>query len=173
MSDNSDSENIADSVVSNRTMNIVVSLALMAVSTIVMISSYMLGAGWAKNLGPDSGYFPFYVALIMFGASAVTFVQHLLARRPDGEGSFIAGGELKMVLQVLIPMAIFVVLSVYIGIYIPTFLFISFFMIWHGRYPLYKTIPIAIAVPIMLFVIFEIWFLVPLPKGPFEAWLGY
>ncbi len=173
MAESSENENPLDSVVTNRTMNIVVALALMAVAAVVMIDSYLLGAGWAKNVGPDSGYFPFYVALIMFCASGVTLVQNLLSRRADGGGSFIAHGEMIMVLQVLIPMTIFVILSIYIGIYISMALFIGFFMTWHGRYPFYKTIPVAVAVPIVLFIVFEIWFLVPLPKGPFEAWLGY
>jgi putative tricarboxylic transport membrane protein len=166
-------ENPFGGVVSNRTMNLAVSLALMAVASVVMVASYRLGAGWAKDVGPDSGYFPFYVALFMFIASGATLAQNLFSRQPDGGGSFIAYGELVMVLQVLIPMTIFVILSIYIGIYISTFLFIGFFMTWHGRYPLYKTIPIAFLVPVALFIIFEIWFLVPLPKGPFEAWLGY
>jgi putative tricarboxylic transport membrane protein len=173
MAEGSKNENPLSGVVSNRTMNLVVSLALMVIASVVMIASYRLGAGWAKDVGPDSGYFPFYVALIMFTTSGVTLLQHLLSRRPDGEGSFIERGELVMVLQVLVPMTIFVVLSIYIGIYISMALFIGFFMMWHGRYPVYKTIPVALAVPVVLFVIFEVWFLVPLPKGPFEAWLGY
>ncbi len=65
--------------------------------------------------------------------------------------AFVERGQLKMVLQVLIPMTVFVVLSIYIGIYISTFLFIGFFMIWHGRYPLYKTLPVAVLVPIAAF----------------------
>ena len=161
-----------NSVASNRTMNIIVALALMAVGVVVMVSSDRLGAGWAKDVGPDSGYFPFYVALLLFLASGVTLVQNLLQRNDHG-GSFIERGELKMLLQVLVPMSIFVVLSIYIGIYISTFLFIGFFMTWHGRYPIHKTIAVAVLVPIVLFVIFEIWFLVPLPKGPLEHWLGY
>jgi putative tricarboxylic transport membrane protein len=173
MAEGSSNEDPVAGVVSNRTMNLAVSLTLMAVASVVMISSYRLGAGWAKDVGPDSGYFPFYISLIMFVTSAATLLQHLLSRRPDGKGSFIARGELVMVLQVLIPMTIFVVLSIYIGIYISMTLFIGFFMMWHGRYPIYKTIPVALAVPVALFVIFEVWFLVPLPKGAFEAWLGY
>jgi putative tricarboxylic transport membrane protein len=173
MAEGSENENPLSGVISNRTMNLVVSLALMVIASVVMVASYRLGAGWAKDVGPDSGYFPFYVALIMFITSGATLFQHLLSRRPDGEGSFIARGELVMVLQVLVPMTIFVVLSIYIGIYISMALFIGFFMMWHGRYPVYKTIPVALAVPVVLFVIFEVWFLVPLPKGPFEAWLGY
>jgi len=171
MDDGLNNEDPLGGVVSNRTMNVAVALALMVVASVVMISSYRLGAGWAKDVGPDSGYFPFYVALIMLVTSSATLVQHL--RRSDGEGAFIGRGELIMVLQVLIPMSIFVVLSIYIGIYISMMLFIGFFMLWHGRYPLYKTVPVVIVVPVVLFVVFEIWFLVPLPKGPFEAWLGY
>ncbi len=162
-----------DSVVSNRTMNIVVAVALMAVASVVMVSSYQLGAGWAKDVGPDSGYFPFYVALIMFASSAVTLVRSVLERGPDGGGSFVARPQLIRVLQVLGPMTVFVVLAIYIGIYISTFLFMTFFMMWHGRFSVYKSVAVAILVPIVLFLVFEVWFLVPLPKGPVEAWLGY
>jgi putative tricarboxylic transport membrane protein len=173
MAEGSDNESSLGGIVTNRTMNIAVALALMIVATVVMISSYRLGAGWAKNVGPDSGYFPFYVALIMFVTASVTLLQSLLRQSAEGARGFVARDELIMVLQVLIPTIIFVVLSIYIGIYISMALFIGFFMMWHGRYPAYKAIPLAVAVPIALFVIFEIWFLVPLPKGPFEHWLGY
>jgi putative tricarboxylic transport membrane protein len=161
------------SVMSRRSMNIAVAVALMVVAAIVMVTSYRLGAGWAKDVGPDSGYFPFYIALIMFVSSGVTLIQNLVGASREAGGSFIARDQLIRVLQVLVPMTVFVVLSTYIGIYISTFLFMSFFMMWHGRYPIYKTVPVAIAVPIVLFIVFEVWFLVPLPKGPFEAWLGY
>jgi len=166
-------EDPLDGVVSNRTMNIVVALALMTVALVVMIASYRLGAGWEKNVGPASGYFPFYVALIMLITSGATLAQQFIRRGGGDGGSFIEHHEMIMVLQVLIPMSIFVVLTIYIGIYISMALFIGFFMTWHGRYPLYKTVPVSLAVPVVLFVVFEIWFLVPLPKGPFEAWLGY
>lgn len=169
----SDDEDIDGGVVSNRIMNIAIALVLMVVALVVMIASYRLGAGWAPDVGPDSGYFPFYVSLFLFIASSVTMVQHVLALRSDGRGSFIARHELIMVLQVLIPMTVFVVLSIYIGIYISMILFIGFFMMWLGKYSLIKTIPVALSVPVVLFVVFEMWFLVPLPKGPIEAWLGF
>ncbi|MEP7031259.1 MAG: tripartite tricarboxylate transporter TctB family protein [Pseudolabrys sp.] len=171
MAEGSDNEDSANAVVSNRVMNMAVAVALMAVALVILISSYRLGAGWAKDVGPDSGYFPFYIALFLLIASGVIFVQSLMSR--SAGGGFIAGSELRMMLSVLIPMSIFVVLSIYIGIYISTFMFICFFMMWLGKYPLFKTVPIAIVVPIVMFVVFEMWFLVPLPKGPFEAWLGY
>jgi putative tricarboxylic transport membrane protein len=173
MTEGSDNQETARGVISNRAVNIGVALALMAVATVVMVSSYRLGAGWAPYIGPDSGYFPFYVALIMFISSGVTLLQHLFQHRADRGGSFVGRHELIRMLQVLIPTAIFTVLTIYIGIYISTVLFIGFFMMWMGKYPLYKTVPVALAIPVLLFIVFEIWFLIPLPKGPFEAWLGY
>ncbi|HZD89069.1 MAG TPA: tripartite tricarboxylate transporter TctB family protein [Pseudolabrys sp.] len=172
MSHGSSSDDQSGSVVSNRTMEMVVAGAMMVVGMIVMVASYRLGAGWSSNVGPESGYFPFYVSLIMFLASGVTLVQQFMKREEDS-GSFISHGGLIMVMKVLIPLIVFVVLTIYIGIYISMALFIGFFMMWVGRYPWYKVVPVAIACPIIFFVLFEIWFLVPLPKGPFEAWLGY
>jgi putative tricarboxylic transport membrane protein len=162
-----------DSVVSNRTMNMAVAVGLMLVAAVVMLSCYRLGAGWEKNVGPQSGYFPFYVALFMFVSSGATLLQNVFSHRRERGDSFFSRGEMNMVLHFLIPIIIFVVLALYIGIYISTFLFITYFMMWHGRYSLYQTLPVAVVVPIVLFVVFEIWFLVPLPKGPVEAWLGF
>jgi hypothetical protein len=77
------------------------------------------------------------------------------------------------VLQVLVPAAIFVFLIGYIGIYVAAALYIGFFMAWLGRYSPAWIVPVAVLVPLVFFVLFEIWFLVPLPKGPVEGWLGY
>ena len=45
-------------------------------------------------------------------------------------------------------------------------------MHWLGRYPWRLTLIIAIGVPLLTYFMFEKWFLVPLPKGPIEEWLG-
>ena len=68
---------------------------------------------------------------------------------------------------------VYVVLIGYLGIYVASAIFIAFFMYWLGKYPIHRIAPIAVLVPLMLFMMFEVWFLVPLPKGPFELWLGY
>jgi putative tricarboxylic transport membrane protein len=173
MSESPDDQETGRGVVSNRAMNMAVALALMVVAAVVMVASYSLGAGWAPNVGPDSGYFPFYVALIMFLSSGITVLQQLFRRSADKGGTFVGRHELIRLLQVLIPTAIFTIVTIYIGIYISMAVFIGFFMMWLGKYPLHKTMPVALAIPVLLFIVFEVWFLVPLPKGPFEAWLGY
>lgn len=160
-----------EQTVSTRAMELVVAGLLMAIAVIVMWDSWRIGARWASD-GPQSGYFPFYIGLLLFLSSAVTFVINIVASAPD-YSNFVDRSQLKLVLQVLIPTAVFVLLIGFIGIYLAGGLFIAFFMWWLGGYPIYKIAPVAILVPLALFVMFEIWFLVPLPKGPVEAALGF
>jgi hypothetical protein len=157
--------------VSTRTVEIVTALLLIAVAGIVMWDSRRIGASWAAD-GPEAGYFPFYVGLILFLASVGNLVKAFRAVDTAGE-SFVGRGQLKLVLQVLVPAAIFVFLIGYIGIYVAAALYIGFFMAWLGRYSPAWIVPVAMLVPLVFFLLFEIWFLVPLPKGPVEGWLGY
>ncbi|HMG51519.1 MAG TPA: tripartite tricarboxylate transporter TctB family protein [Inquilinus sp.] len=160
-----------EGTVSIRTMEIAVAALLMIIAMVVMVDSLRVGIGWAYD-GPESGYFPFYVGLALFLASACTVLVNLFARVPN-PGSFVGRSQLKLVLKVLIPTIVFVALIGFIGLYGAAALFIAFFMRWLGKYPVAKIVPVAILVPVALFLMFEIWFLVPLPKGPLETMLGY
>jgi hypothetical protein len=46
-------------------------------------------------------------------------------------------------------------------------------MLVFGRYGLIATVVVSAAVPTLTFLMFEMWFLVPLPKGPIENMLGF
>lgn len=157
--------------VSNRAVEIVVALFLMVVATLVMADSWRIGAGWSPS-GPESGYFPFYVGALMFVSSAVTLIANIVTKTPD-LSNFVERSQFRLVLQVLIPAAAFVIAIGFLGLYVASALFIGFFMWWLGKYPIVKILPVAIPVPILLFLMFEEWFLVPLPKGPLERLLGY
>jgi hypothetical protein len=85
----------------------------------------------------------------------------------DGE-VFAAWRQIRQVMSVVIPTAIYVFVIPYIGIYEASVLLIASFMIWLGRYRWYTAFAVAILVPVLTFFMFEIWFLVPLPKGPIE-----
>jgi hypothetical protein len=148
-----------------------VAALFMIVAGVVMADSWRIGAGWSE-FGPEAGYFPFYIGLIMFVASAVTFLVQIFTKRPD-RAAFVERSALKLVLQVLVPTAIFVVLIGFLGLYLAAGIFIAFFMWRLGRYSLLKAVPVALAVPIFLFWLFETMFLIPLPKGPLETALGF
>ena len=161
----------SESTVSVRTMEIVVAAVLMIIAVVVMADNIRIGIGWAYD-GPEAGYFPFYVGVALFLASAGTLLANLFGRSAD-LGSFVGRSQLKLVLKVLVPTIVFVALIGFTGIYVAAALFIAFFMHWLGKYPVIKIVPVAILVPAALFLMFEIWFLVPLPKGPLETMLGY
>lgn len=152
-------------------MELVVSGLLMALSVMVIADSLRVGAGWAFD-GPEAGYFPFFIGLIMFVSSAATFALNLFGKRRKVT-NFVSRPALALVLQVLAPSAAFVLLIWLVGLYVAAAIFIAFFMIWLGKYSLAKAIPVAVAIPIVLFWLFEKAFLIPLPKGPLEAALGY
>jgi len=137
---------------------------------IVIYDSARLGARWGDD-GPQAGYFPFYIGLILCASSAVNLVLAMLNRR-DKDRTFVEVGQLKLVLTVLIPSAIYVALIGWTGIYLASALFIAFFMRWLGKYPWWKVAAVSIGNSVAFFVIFEVWFKVPLPKGPLETLLG-
>jgi hypothetical protein len=163
-------EGVGDTV-STRVMELVVAGLLMIVAGVVMADSWRVGAGWASD-GPQAGYFPFYIGVIMFIASAITFLVHALTKEPDLT-TFVKRSKLVLVLKVLAPTVGFVVLTGFLGIYVAAAIFITFFMCWLGRYRLWKAAAVGVAVPIVLFWLFEIMFLIPLPRGPLEAALGF
>jgi putative tricarboxylic transport membrane protein len=129
-----------------------------------------LGARWAED-GPQAGYFPFYIGLLVCFSAAVNFVMALVNRK-DAEREFVELDKLKLVLAVLVPATIYVALISWIGIYVASVLFIAFFMRWLGKYSWWKVAVVSIGTMVVFFLIFEVWFLVPLPKGPLENLLG-
>lgn len=160
-------------VVSNRTMDIVVALLFLGASAVVIADSTRLGFRWVENEGPASGYFPFYIAVMMAIASTVNLVSAVLGRSPDGDATFVSRRALGRVLAVLVPAVIYVGAVQYLGIYVASAGFIFIFMLLVGRERVPRALCVSLGVPLVLFFMFEVWFLVPLPKGPFETWLGY
>jgi putative tricarboxylic transport membrane protein len=138
---------------------------------IVIVDSVRLGFGWQEIHGPRPGYFPFYIGLIMCVASLVNVVRALMVRGADNK-TFVEVGQLKMVLAVLVPTALYALLVTWIGIYASSVLFIAFFMRWLGKYPWWKVAGVSLGTAVVLYLVFEKWFKVPLPKGPLENLLG-
>ena len=145
-----------------------VALFVLALGAITMIGSLQVGIGWGAE-GPKSGFFPFWVGLIIVLASVRNFWRAL---EVSPTRMFAEWGQITQVRKVVIPMVIYVALVPFLGIYVSSALLIAGFMRWLGRYGWLMTIAISIALPILIYFTFEDWFLVPLPKGPLEDWLG-
>ncbi len=137
---------------------------------IVVWDSVRLGASWGDD-GPRPGYFPFYVGLIICLASLVNALRAWLVA-PEKARSFVGVGQLKLVLSVLVPSALYAAAVTWVGIYVASVLFIAYFMRRLGKYAWWKVAAVSIGVIVAIYLVFEIWFLVPLPKGPVESLLG-
>jgi hypothetical protein len=153
---------------SHRGVEIGVAVAMALFGVIVIAGSLQVGIGWGAE-GPRSGFFPFYIGLLIVAASLANLFQALALQRG---GVFADWDQLWQVLLVVIPSVIYVFAIPWIGIYVSSVLLISAFMVKIGRYsPLFST-GLALAIMVATYFIFEKWFLVPLPKGPLEDILG-
>lgn len=162
------------SVVSTRTMEAVVAALLFAFGATFLYQSYKLGFQWAAD-GPQSGFFPFYVSLIICLSSLVVFVNALRGKAGRIDEAFVERGQLRQVLAVLVPAAIYVLGVQLIGIYVASVVYIGLFMRFLGHYSWLKSLLIAVIITVVFFFMFEVWFQVPLYKGIWDAtsWTGY
>lgn len=157
--------------ISTKAVEIAVSAVILGLGLVVIFDSRRVGYGWADD-GPQAGYFPFYIGLMLSAASARTLLRAAFSSRAAG-GMFVSRKKLRLVLSVFFPSLIYVLAIYFIGIYVASALFIGAFMYGHGRFPWIKIIPVSLIVPVSMFLLFELWFMVPLPKGPLEALVGY
>ena len=155
---------------SRRSVEAGVALVIAIFGLIAVIGGLKVGIGWGDE-GPRAGFFPFYLGLIILVSSAINLFQ--LFAGGNENAIFATWGQLRKVLSVVFPTAIYVSIIPYIGIYVASALLIATFMIWLGKYRWIVAIPTAVGVPIFFFATFERWFLVPLPKGPIEQLLGF
>jgi hypothetical protein len=143
--------------------------ALMALlGAITILGSLKVGIGWAAE-GPQAGFFPFWVGLLIIAASVFNFIR---AYAGTDRKLFAEWGQIAQVLKVVWPTAIYVAAVPWLGIYVASALLVAGFMRWLGRYGWSLTLVISLALPLVAYVTFEKWFLVPLPKGPIEDLLG-
>ena len=162
------------SLISVRAAEIVVAIVVLLFGSTFMLSSYKLGFRWGIE-GPQSGFFPFYVSLIIVVSSLFILAGALRMRGPRGRASFVERGQMVQVLKVLIPAAVYVLGVQLIGIYVSSIVYIVGFMRWVGRYPWWKSALIGVAIVVAFFLMFEVWFQVPLYKGRWDltSWTGY
>jgi hypothetical protein len=158
-------------VAHTRSVDIAVSLVLLALAGLLAFDNWRTGMGWDET-GPKAGYFPFYLSLILAGASIYGMVKQLAARREPSE-AFVRSEQLKRVMQVLVPTILFVVLLQWLGLYVASFLLVAGFMAFVGRIAAWKSVVTGLVFSVVMFVTFEIAFDVIMPKGPLEALLGF
>jgi hypothetical protein len=158
------------SVVRSRIVDIVVSVLLLGFAALMGWDNWRTGASWAPD-GPQAGYFPFYLSILLAAASLYGLFEAV--RDEAGDDAFVTRGQLRRVLQVLIPTFLYVLLTQFLGLYVASFLLVAGFMTFIGRMAWWKSVLTSLIFVIVLFLTFEIAFNVIMPKGPLEAAFGY
>jgi hypothetical protein len=151
----------------------VVAILIVLLGAVVIQGSWKLGSGWTSD-GPGAGYFPFYIGVILCISGTGILVQGLLAKNRNHE-IFVDSEQLKRVLSVLLPALVYVLVVQFIGLYVASAIYIALFMIILGKYSRVKSVVVALAVVVLFFLMFEVWFKVPLFKGMWDpiSFLGY
>jgi putative tricarboxylic transport membrane protein len=152
-----------------RAADLTTALILFGLAGIVLVDALRLGIGWSTD-GPRSGFFPFWLAVVAMAACVAIAAQAARRRNRD---AFVTREQARPVLKVIVPAAGLVIVMQVVGLYVASALYIGLYMRWIGRHAWWLVIVLGVAIPVVTFVIFERWFLVPMPKGPLEDWLGY
>jgi hypothetical protein len=150
-----------------------VATLVLLMGLLVLFGSRKLGSGWTSD-GPGAGYFPFYIGLILCISGAGVLYQTLMGKNRNHD-IFVDGEQIRRVMAVLLPAIVFVLAIQVLGMYIASAVYIAGFMIILGKYAKAKSIVLAITISVVFFLMFEVWFKVPLAKGWLDplAFLGY
>jgi putative tricarboxylic transport membrane protein len=149
----------------------VVYLLLTALALLLAFDNWRTGMGWASD-GPQAGYFPFYLSVILAAASLYGLASIFMSRLDEGK-VFVTRDQLRRVMQVFVPTFLFCLFTQWLGIYVASFVLIAGFMWMVGRIALWKSLLTSFVFSMAMFITFDIAFDVIMPKGPLEALFGF
>ena len=158
-------------VTDSRVVEAVTCVLLLGLALLLGYDNWRTGIGW-DSTGPQAGYFPFYLSLILGAASLYGLVTVLLTRKEAAE-TFVTRAQLRRVMAVFVPTLLFCLATQFLGMYVASFLLIACFMRLIGKIALWKSLLTAFIFTALMFVTFDIAFDVIMPKGPLEAAFGY
>jgi putative tricarboxylic transport membrane protein len=157
-------------VASSRTVDIAVSLLLLAFALLMAYDNWRTGMSWEAS-GPQAGYFPFYLSMILGGAALFGLVKEMFFVKLSPV--FVNRDQLRRVLQVFVPTLAFCLLTQWLGLYVASFLLVVGFMHYIGKIAWWKSLVTGLVFTVAMFATFDIAFDVIMPKGPLEAAFGF
>ena len=158
-------------VATTRSVGIAVYLSLIALALLLGFDNWRTGMSWESD-GPEAGYFPFYLSVLLGGASLYGLAHTVFVGAAARE-TFVTREQFRRVMQVFVPTMLFCLFMQWLGLYVASFILIAGFMWIVGRIALWKSVVTALLFSVIMFVTFDIAFDVIMPKGPLEAAFGY
>ena len=161
-------------MISRFSAEVAAALATAAFGVVIANGALEFGIGWDSG-GPQPGTFPFYIGTIVALASLGTLGLTLAgpaAFKPALQAVFLDRDQAKRIAAFLLPLVGFVILSVTLGMYTATLLYLAFTMRVQGGYGWLATATVSLATPLIFYLALEKFFQIALLKGPVEAWFG-
>jgi len=143
---------------------------LLGLAVLVAWESLQLDIGWGFN-GPQGGFFPFWLAIGVAICCLIILVQALGGTSSTLRQPLVRPGGWTPILKFAVPATAMVALTEMIGLYPAAALYIGFYMRWIGKHRWLLVLAISVGVPMCSYIIFDKWFLIPMPKGWWGAHL--
>lgn len=144
----------------------VTALVTLALGSAVVIGAREYGTGWTEG-GPEPGTFPFCVGILVIAASLGNLLAVWRKRQPGAV--FVNATQARRIAAFGLPLLAFVALSLTLGFYVATAVYLGAVMRFQGGYRWLSSVAVAIGTSAFFFLVLELWFKVPLLKGPLEA----
>ena len=158
-------------VAGQRNVEMVTLAVILSFALLMAWDNWRTGARW-ESTGPQAGYFPFYVSIILAGACVFGLVGQLRRLRED-DAPFVRVNQFKRVMQVFLPTLFFVPGTQFLGLYVASFALVTGFMYFVGKIRAWKSVLTGYVFALLIFLLFEVAFSVLMPKGPLERAFGY
>src|SRR5258706_4608694 len=126
---------------SSRAVEVVVSLLLLVLAGLLAFDNWRTGMGW-DSTGPQAGYFPFYLSMILAAASLYGLAREFVSRKQASD-PFVTREQFWRVLQVFLPTLAFCLLTQWLGLYVASLLLVARFMAWGRPNPLLESLVTA------------------------------
>ena len=166
-----DEDDASPALVGRRPVETATLAVVLAFALLMAWDNWRTGIRW-ESTGPQAGYFPFYVSIIMAAACIWGLAIEVVKRRAPDE-PFVRRNQFRRVMQVFVPTLLYVPATQWLGLYVASFILIAGFMIWIGKLKPWVSIVTGLVFSVAMFVTFEIAFDVIMPKGPLESLLGF
>lgn len=166
----SETQDTEQQLLSRRGVEILVATITLAFGATIIYGAIEYDIGWGDR-GPQPGYFPFWIGLLIVLGSVGSLVRAVLARNLGAQAG-ISIDQAKRMLAFVVPVVAFLALTSVMGLYVAMAAYLFAVMILQGRYSPLLAAAVSIGATVCFYLMFDIWLHVPLLKGPLETWLG-
>ena len=155
-------------MISRRALEVATAALTGTFGAAVVVSSIDNGIGWS-SAGVDAGTFPFLTgAIILLGS-----LWNLARGSKQSREVLVSSSDLRRVTALFVPAVVFVGAIPLIGVYLASGCYMLGSLALLHRFSLPRSLLIAMATPLALYLVFERMFQVSLPHGALGNVLGF